>query len=257
LKGRVASVTDFTGVDLDLAGRLDKPDWLQPLLPDAMAPLVTAELATGVSGNAAKLDLRGFSFKATTADDLDMSLTGQLAFANLFTAPQPENINLDLKFNAPTTRAARALIFEEIPEFGAVTASVEVRSTRGDPRLENIVIQTKDAKGITASQRGSIKQFPLDADKPNKGYALDTVIRATQTSLMAERVGLDLPLKGPLDLAFRIEGDTQALQLNQVRLSAGRDRTGFSRDGVQCAWPVAHGSRAAPVRRLCSEYACR
>ena len=227
LKGRVARVTDFSGVDLDLAGRLDKADWLQPLLPDTMAPLVTAELAAGVSGNAARLDLHGFSVKATTSDDLDLSLTGQLDIANLFTAPQPENINLDLKFNAPITRAVRALIFEEIPEFGAMIASVEVHSTRGDPRLENIVIQTKDEKGITASMKGTIAQFPLDADKPNTGYALDTVIKATQTSLMAERVGLDLPLKGPLDLAFRIEGDTQALQLNQVRLSAGRDDKTF------------------------------
>ena len=81
----------------------------------------------------------------------------------------------------------------------------------------------KDEKGITASQTGSIAQFPLDADKPNKGYALDTVIKATQTSLMAERAGLDLFLSGPLDLAFRIEGDTQALQLNQVKLSAGSE----------------------------------
>jgi len=91
-----------------------------------------------------------------------------------------------------------------------VTASVEVHSTRGDPRLENIVIRTKDKKGISASLKGSIAKFPLDADKPNTGYALDTVIKATQTSLIAERVGLDLPLKGPLDLAFRIEGDTEA-----------------------------------------------
>jgi hypothetical protein len=227
LKGRVASVTDFTGVDLDLDGRLDKPDWLQPLLPNSMAPLVAAELAARVSGTASKLDLHGFSVKVRTSDDLDLSLTGQLDIANLFTAPQPENINLDLKFNAPSTRAARALLFDGIPEFGAITATGEVRSTRGDPRLENIVIQTKDEKGITVSQTGSIAQFPLDADKPNTGYALDTVIKSTQTSLVAERVGMDLPLSGPLDLTFRIEGDTQALQLNQVRLSAGRDDKTF------------------------------
>jgi len=227
LKGRVASVTDFTGVDFDLAGRLDKADWLQPLLPEAMGPLVKGELAARVSGNASKLDLQDFNVKARTKDHLDLSLTGQLAIAKLFSDPQPENINLDLKFSAPTTRAARALLFEEIPEFGAITASGEFHSTRGDPRLENIVIQTKDKKGITASQKGSIAQFPLDADKPNIGYALDTVITATQTALVAERVGLDLPLDGPLDLTFRIEGDTQALQLNQVRLSAGRDDKTF------------------------------
>ena len=119
------------------------------------------------------------------------------------------------------------MLFEEIPEFGAVTASGEVRSTRGDPRLKNIVILTRDKKGITASLKGSIARFPLDADRPNTGYALDTIIKAKQTSLLTERVGLNLPLKGPLDLAFRIEGDTEALQLNQVRLSAGRDDKTF------------------------------
>ncbi len=223
LKGRIASVADFTGIDLELDGRLDKGDWLQPLLPDSMGPLATGELSARISGTAAKLDLNDFSVKATTRDELDLALTGQFAITNLFTAPQPENINLDLKYSAPTTYAARALMFEEIPELGAVTATGEVRSTRSDPRLENIVIRTKDKKGIIASLKGSIAKFPLGADNPNMGYALDTVIKATQTSLLAERVGLDLPLKGPLDLAFRIEGDTEALQLNQVKLSAGRD----------------------------------
>ncbi len=227
LMGRVASVADFTGVDLELAGRIDKGDWLQPLLPDSMGPLDTAELFARVSGTAAKLDMNNFRVSATTTDALDLSLTGQFAITRLFTSPQPGNINLNLSFSAPTTHAARALLFEEIPEFGAVSASGEVRSTRGDPRLENVVILTKDKQGISASLKGRIAKFPLDADRPNTGYALDTVIKATQTALLAERVGLDLPLKGPLDLAFRIEGDTEALQLNQFRLSAGRDDRTF------------------------------
>ena len=37
-------------------------------------------------------------------------------------------------------------------------------------------------------------------------------------------VGLDLPLSGPLDLGFRIAGDTPALQLNDIRLVAGTNR---------------------------------
>ncbi|MFQ5644326.1 MAG: AsmA-like C-terminal region-containing protein [Thiogranum sp.] len=227
LTGRVAHVADFSGVDLDLGGRLDRGNWLQPLLPESMGPLDTAELAVRISGSASKLDLHDFSARATTGDGLDLSLTGQLAVTSLFSAPQPENIKLDLGFNAPTTHAVRALLFDEIPELGAVRASAEVRSTRGDPRLDNIAIRTKDKAGITASIEGSIAQFPLDADKPNAGYALDTVIKAAQTSLIAERVGLDLPLEGPLELVFRIEGDTEALQLNQVRLSAGRDDKTF------------------------------
>lgn len=227
LKGRVANVSGFTGVDLELASRLDPGNWLQPLLPDSMGPLDTAALTARLSGTATMLNLNDFSVKVTTEDKLDLSLTGQFAIARLLTAPQPENINLNLKFNAPTTHAARALLFNEIPEFGALTATGEVYSTRGDPRIENIVIQTQDKKGIAASLKGSIATFPLDADKPNTGYALDTVIKATQTSLLAKRVDLDLPLKGPLDLAFRIEGDTEALQLNQVRLSAGRDDKTF------------------------------
>ena len=232
LQGRVAHVSDFSGLDLELAARLDRADWLQALLPETMAPLVTAELAAGVSGNAGKLDLRGFSVKARTDDELDIALTGQLDIAQLFTAPAPENLKLDLSFSAPTTRAARALVFEEIPELGAITATGEIHSTRGPPRLENIVIRTKDKQGITAGLEGSIAQFPLAADKPNTGYALDTVIRATQTAVLAERVGLDLPLAGPLDLTFRIEGDTEALQLNRLKLSAGRDdKTLFAAQG--------------------------
>jgi hypothetical protein len=49
-------------------------------------------------------------------------------------------------------------------------------------------------------------------------------MKATHTSLMAERAGMELPLSGPLELGYRIEGDTRALELNQVRLSAGDKR---------------------------------
>lgn len=227
LQGRIAEAAAFSGVDLALAGRIDDGDWLKPLLPDTMGRLVSGELAAGVSGSAAQLDLSDFSVRARTEDELDLSLAGQLAVTRLFDGPQPENLDLVLEFSAPTTHAARALLFEQIPELGAVTATGEVHSTRGDPRLEKIVIRTKDEKGITASLKGSIAQFPLDADKPNTGYALDTVIRAKQASLLAERVDLDLPLHGPLDLSFRIEGDTRALQLNRVSLSAGRDDRTF------------------------------
>ena len=39
---------------------------------------------------------------------------------------------------------------------------------------------------------------------------------------MAERLRVQLPLSGPLAVKYKIEGDTQALRLEQINLSAGR-----------------------------------
>ena len=223
LDGRIANVVKLEGVELALSGQLTDADWLTPVLPDSLGALDSAELAARISGDRSLVKLQDLSLKARSADELDLSLTGQLDLAQLLQTPEIENLDLKLAFTAPTTRAARALIFDEIPEFGAITGAADIRSTHGDPAFENIVIRTQDEKGIQIDLSGRIAQFPL-SDAPNTGYGLDVTMKAAQTSLMAERAGLELPLDGPLDLNYRIEGDTQALELNHVKLSAGDKR---------------------------------
>jgi len=220
LDGRIANVIKLEGAELALTGRLTDADWLTALLPDSLGALDSAELATQINGDQSLLKLQDLSLKASSADELALSLTGQLDLVQLLQAPEIENLDLKLAFTAPTTRAARALIFEAIPEFGAITGTADIRSTQGDPVIENIVIRTRDEQGIEVDLAGRIAQFPL-SDAPNTGYALDVIMKARETSLMAARAGLELPLSGPLDLGYRIEGDTRALELNQVKLSAG------------------------------------
>ncbi|MFA9435089.1 MAG: hypothetical protein ACERKR_10485, partial [Deltaproteobacteria bacterium] len=112
------------------------------------------------------------------------------------------------------------MLFDEIPEFGAITGRCDVRSQVGDPSLENITVQIKDTSGIQANLSGRIDKFPL-ADRPNTGYDLDVSMQGTEGAVMVDRVGIKVPALGPLDLIFRIEGSTQALQLNEIKLAAG------------------------------------
>jgi uncharacterized protein involved in outer membrane biogenesis len=139
---------------------------------------------------------------------------------------EPANIQAKVVFGAPSTRAARFLLFDAVPEFGAITGKCDVHSTVGDPALKNIVVQTRDKNIIQTNLSGGIAQFPL-ADRPNKGYDLDVSMQATEGAVLAKRVGLELPEFGPLNLNFRIEGSTLALELNQIKVAGGRE------DGVR------------------------
>ncbi|HAJ92957.1 MAG TPA: hypothetical protein DCO71_10155, partial [Gammaproteobacteria bacterium] len=188
LDGRIANVIKLEGAELALTGRLTDADWLTALLPDSLGALDSAELATQINGDQSLLKLQDLSLKASSADELALSLTGQLDLVQLLQAPEIENLDLKLAFTAPTTRAARALIFEEIPEFGAITGTADIRSTHGDPVIENIVIRTRDEQGIQVGLAGRIAQFPL-SDAPNTGYELDVTMNARETSLMAARAG--------------------------------------------------------------------
>lgn len=221
MNGSIEQVIGLEDVDLKLSGQLEQADWLSPILPESMSALTGAELAAQISSKQSLLNIHGFNLKVMTAEQLELSLAGQFDIANLLSAPETQNMDLKLAFSAPTTRAARALIFEDIPEFGAISASADIRATTGDPSYENIRIQTKDKAGIQVNLTGRIAHFPLSPDRPNKGYALDVRMQATKTSVMAERTGLDFPLDGPLALNYKFEGDTQALQLNQIDLLAG------------------------------------
>ncbi len=172
------------------------------------------------------LAVSDFDFHGKTEHDLDLSLSGKFDLALSSTGLQPANMRTELVFAAPRTRAARILIFDEIPEFGAITGRCDVRSQVGDPSLENITVQIKDTSGIQANLSGRIDKFPL-ADRPNTGYDLDVSMQATEGAVMVDRVGIKVPALGPLDLTFRIEGSTQALQLNEIKLAAGKE------DGVR------------------------
>jgi uncharacterized protein involved in outer membrane biogenesis len=223
LKGSISNVIKLEGVQLRLTGKLFNPTWLTPLLPESLGALKSASLSAQVSGAYPIFAVKDMSFRGKTAQDLDLALSGKFDLAHSPKGVEPVNIQAELVFAAPNTRAARFLIFDTIPEFGAITGRCDVRSTVGDPSLMNIVVQTKDKSGIQANLSGGIGKFPL-ADRPNRGYHLDVAMQATEGAVLAKRVGLELPTLGPLGLNFRIEGSTLALKLNDIQLSAGQEQ---------------------------------
>ena len=219
LNGRVANVIKLQGVQLNLTGKLNDPAWLTPLLPKSLGAVKSAGLAAQITGSYPMFAVKDLDFRSKTEHDLNLSLSGKLALANFV---KPANIAAELVFNAPDTRAARFLLFEEVPELGAITGRCEIHSTVGAPTLENVAIQTKDKSGIQANLSGEIAQFPL-TNQPNRGYNLEVSIQATEATVVTKRLGLEVPAFGPLDLNFRIEGSTPALKLNQIKLTAGRE----------------------------------
>jgi hypothetical protein len=222
LKGSIANAVKLEGVKLNLTGTLDDPDWLTPLLPESLGAVRSAGLSAHISGGYPIFAVKDLDLHGKTAQDLDLSLSGDFDLSHSSSGLEPANTQLKLLFAAPTTRAARFLIFDEIPELGAIVGKCDIRSREDDPALENIVVQAEDQSGIQVNLNGRIAKFPL-ADRPNSGYDLNVSMTAPKGAILIERVGLELPDFGPLDLKFRIEGSTQALKLNLIRLAAGRD----------------------------------
>ena len=219
LQGSMANLLKLEGVQFNLNGKLEDPAWLTPLLPESLGAIKDASVSGQISGAYPNFTVQDFDFHGKTKEGLDLSLSGNFDLADSL---EPANIEAKLVFAAPSTRAARFLIFETIPEFGAITGRCDIYSTVGDPSLTNIAIQTKDKDSIEANLSGGIAKFPL-ADRPNQGYNLDVSIQAAEGAVLAKRAGLELAEFGPTDLNFRIEGSTQALQLNQIKLSGGRE----------------------------------
>ncbi len=247
LKGRIANVMKLEGVQLNLTGKLDEPAWLTPLLPESLGAIKVARLSAHISGGYPTLAVDDFDFHLKTEQDLDQSLSGKFDLALSSTGLAPANIRVEHVFTAPSTRAARFLFFDAIPEFGAITGRGYIRSEVGDPSLVNMRAQTKDKSGIQTNISGGIAQFPL-ANRPNMGYDLDVSMQATEGAVLAKRVGLELPEFGPLDLNFRIEGSTLTLNLTQIKLSAGREEG--VRIGAQGEMSFADWDQADPFENI-------
>jgi len=222
LKGSIANVIKLEGVHLDLTGKLDNSPWLKPLLPEDVGAIKRASIAAQISGAYPLLAVNKFDFHGKTEHDLEASLFGTFDLALSSTGLEPANIQVKMMYAAPTTQAAQLLFFEEMPELGVVTGGGEFRSSVGDPSVENLSGQFRDPEGITANYSGRIDKFPL-ADRPNTGYDLHVSLQATETAALIKRLGLEVPALGPLNLTFRIEGSSQALQHNEIKLVAGRE----------------------------------
>ncbi len=223
MHGAIDNVMQMSGCDLKVDSHLEGGTWLAPVLPESMGPLQSADITAWVSCIDQQLKIGDFSLRAKTMDELDLSLSGQLNVAKHEQGGMsPEEIDLKLKFSAPATRTARLLLFEKVWEFGPITGTANIRSTNGDPGIEEISISTRDPKGIEVDLTGRINKFPLDPHRPNTGFDLAVTMKSNQTTTMMERLGLELPLPGPLQITYKIEGDTQALQLNEIKLRAGK-----------------------------------
>lgn len=221
LTGRVENILKLSGFALNATGQLFEPSWLAAVLPENLGTIKSVSVSTKISGAYNSLNIHKCRLEVKTADELDLLASGKLDIIKSAGSFAPENIDLKLTFAAPTTRAARTLLFENVWEFGAVKGRADIHSSTGDPWLENIVVQTKDPDGIEVDLKGRIKQMPLDPEKQNQGYHLEVSMQADKTSVMGKRVGISLPLSGPLDAKFIIAGDTRALRLEQVSLSTG------------------------------------
>ncbi len=225
LAGRIDDLFELAGIQLQLNGRIDDADWLNARLPSSFAPLTQASLAATLSGTRSRLLLDSVTLAAETNEQLSVQLDGSFQLAERTDGGfAPEQLAATLAFAAPTTRAARPLLFAAVPEFGAIKGSATIRSQLGDPAVQDIDIEARDGHGTQVAVRGAIRQFPLDPDDPNRGYDLDVTMSADKAAALTKAVGLTVPLSGPLHLAFRIEGDTPALAFNAIDLSAGSKR---------------------------------
>ncbi|MCG6981029.1 MAG: hypothetical protein LJE88_06440, partial [Deltaproteobacteria bacterium] len=125
LKGEIANLIKLEGVELNLTGKLVNPTWLTPLLPDSLGAVNSASLSAQISGAYPMLAVKDFDFQGKTEEGLDLSLSGKFDLANSL---EPANIQAKVVFSAPNTRAARFLLFDAVPEFGAVTGRCDVLS---------------------------------------------------------------------------------------------------------------------------------
>ncbi len=179
LSGRIDNLIGMEGIALALKVRTGKADWLQPHFPESMAVINKAALSLSLAGNDDRLMAEDVQLKAYTADNLDIELSGGFGLVKSESVGYDiENIKAKLNFKSPTTRAARALLFEQIPEFGAVQASADINSKQGHPTFSNVSVKTRHPLGIKASISGVIDSFPLNPDSPNKGYHLDVTIQS-------------------------------------------------------------------------------
>ncbi len=232
LQGRIGNILQLEQAALQLNAKLVKQDWFLPLLSEDMRNTHKLELTTHISGSAERLVFDEFRLSTLSTEGLAQNVAGKMELDHARTQPELINIDMKHKFSAPTTIAARMMLFPNVPEFGKINGRARVHSTRGAPSLDDIEVTTRDEKGIRVKLTGRIASFPLESYLTNDGYDLTVHIGAANTQLIAERMDLDIRLDDLFSADFRIEGSTKALRLEKIALTTGtRKKVQLQADG--------------------------
>jgi len=190
-------------LQMTISGQAKEPKTLKWLLPNELAAVDSINLNTELIVGLSALQLQGLEIEGTNPKGLFLKLNGKGLIED-FSAPQPfSELDLSIKVNAPESRMLQAYLPDNFPETGPVQGSlclIAISPTTLAAKSINLTFGTKDH--ILLQTKGEIAVIPVAPGTINDGINFKVNLKAAKP--------------GPLNLNFKISGNTQKINISEL-----------------------------------------
>jgi uncharacterized protein involved in outer membrane biogenesis len=212
--------------ELDLRVKIDSPDstTLQGYLPDSLPELGPVQGSLRLVA-ASFLDLAAKEIKLNFGKkgELDLQVAGNIS--KIPVDPHVINTGIDLELSLKTakTEALGKIMKKSLPEVGPVVIQCRFRGSKKESQIENLDIHCGNPLGVELKSSGNLSFGDASGDPAKIMQKLDLLVAITApagadlpafSENPAER--RKVPLSGPLAVTFKLSGDHEKINLNDL-----------------------------------------
>lgn len=224
VRGEIADVTHFKGVDLHVEADLRNGEPWQLVLAPKLPSIHTAHVKGHLTDAAGRLGVEGLDLRVG-GKKFAAEITGRVG--NLQADGPFPVADLDLSLSAQTQDLSiwSKLAGRALPPAGPLTLSARIGDRDGAPRLEDVDLQLGPAAPSLARLTGRIDRITPEARPPVSGVEMKLVLDAPRLSDLtgfAEKPGRDFgPVVGSGSLSDK--GGSLNLAAIDIQLGKGRE----------------------------------
>jgi hypothetical protein len=221
-KGSITNLMNMEGATISFSGSCTNRDIIKMFLPDDQPDFAEVKM----EGN--MIEAQGdYALKITdvyVADDRGLAIRGDgsTSLAGPMNALRMKETDVRFQISSPTTEAAKPVLFDWLPEMGALSISGRVLGAQDQYQFDKLHGRASDAQGLVVEVSGQVAISTGEAREAPGEMDLNVSIAAPNMGatepLLGDKYLSDL---GPVLANGKIIGTTEVLSIENISITLG------------------------------------
>ncbi len=220
LTGRIdefQSVNKFGNTDIQGNMHINNFDGLSLTTKKLLSTFGPVNSNFSITGNSTGLTIPKLSLFVEDDKDIRIAGEGKIEKIQLFPTPEVSGINIPVELFTRSTEQFNTLVDENLPELGPLYSKAVLIDHKGNPRLENIVLQIGEKQQPIIQASGQ-----LDYSLNNNNIYLDSLFE-TDISLFLSRIsGQKAPDLGKITGRMKLDDSDGTLGFEILQVSGSK-----------------------------------
>ena len=219
--GRIEDITTMAGLDIQYEITLNDSAIINRYLPEG-SPHIQQLITNGrIQSNENEFLIKEAKLHLANNEGLVIHAEGYTDLLDSLNELPLDNTKITATITSPTTYALSPLLIDKIPELGPVTGQVDLDIKDKIAVLDIKDFHTVNNEPLSIKADGSLVFREIFTDGSINELNLDFYTTAQSTALISGLMKHEIPDIGPIDVKFRLHGNTDQFTLENIKLLVG------------------------------------